>query len=51
MANRGDWGFWVPSEQIPVTLWQTVRANNAKATAFWGQCERAAPFKFLSLTT
>jgi len=44
-----DLGAQSPS--LAMILWQTVRANNAKATAFWGQSERVAPFKFLSLTT
>ena len=39
------------SPSLAIALWQTVRANNAKATAFWGQCARVAPFKFLGLTT
>jgi len=34
------------SPSLAITLWQTVRGNNAKATAFSGHCEQAAPFQF-----
>jgi hypothetical protein len=43
--------FRAQSPSLAVTLWRTVRANDAKATAFSGRCERVAPFEPLTLIT
>jgi hypothetical protein len=39
------------SPSLTITLWRTIRANDAKATAFQGRCERVASFEHLTLTT
>jgi len=44
-----DLGAQSPS--LAITLWRTVRPNDAKATAFSGRCERVAPFEPLTLIT
>jgi hypothetical protein len=44
-------GLRAQSPSLAITLWRTVRANDAKATAFQGRCERVAPLEFLSLIT
>jgi hypothetical protein len=42
-----DLGAQSPS--LAISLWQTVRANDVKATASRGRCEPVAPFEPLTL--